>query len=73
MRPLRVLMFLAAGILQGLLFFDEFFFHVVNGDAIHYAFMALFAIGSIACLRAARADWRPARQSSRQARDVGRR
>jgi hypothetical protein len=64
MRNLRALIFVVAGILLGLLFLDEFFFHVSNGDAIHYSFMALFAIGSIACLRAARTDWRRARQPS---------
>jgi hypothetical protein len=72
MRKLQVLVFLVAGILQGLLFLDEFRYHVSNGDATHYVFMALFAIGSIACLRAGRADWREGRQPSDERSHFGR-
>ncbi len=61
LRNLRVWIFVVTGLLQGLAFLDEFFFHFGKGDVIHYVFMALYAVGSIACLRVARIDWRAAR------------
>jgi hypothetical protein len=62
MRTLRAVIFVLAGILLGLLFLDEFVFHIANGETIQYVFMVLFLIGCIACLRVALADWRSARE-----------
>src|ERR1700732_4390475 len=63
MRKVRAVVFLVAGTLLGLVFLDELVFHVTSGDATRYVFMALCAAASIACLRAALADWRPSRRS----------
>jgi hypothetical protein len=62
-RKVRAVVFLVAGILLGLVFVDEFFFHVTHGDATQYEYMALSAAGSLACFSAALADWRPVRQA----------
>lgn len=72
MRKLRVLVFLGVGLLQGLSFLELFFFHLMNGNAIQYGFMVLFGVGSIACLRAARTDWRAAPRPSEDDRQLGR-
>ncbi len=58
MRKFRAVVFLATGILLGLLFLDSLSF-LTSGDTTRYVIMALSAAGSIACGRAALADWRP--------------
>ncbi|MGO9872253.1 MAG: hypothetical protein ACLPVY_00515 [Acidimicrobiia bacterium] len=58
MRKVRAVVFVATGTLLGLLLLDGLVFFLTSGDAKRYVLLLLWTAGSVACFRAALADWR---------------
>jgi hypothetical protein len=71
----RSLLFVLGGILQGLGFVQFLVFHPFWRDSVSrldpvvsFGWMIALGVGTVACFRCARHDWRPARKGDHAAR-----